>query len=965
VGITIVTGLANAGKTGLVHERVREAAAAGRNPVLLLPSKPEVDRAVTEFARSSPLGISVLQFDRYLDSLWSLLGDGRTIVGRVQRALLLQHAVAAAPPRTLEGSARHIGFLRMLEGVVQRAAERPPATHAIAGQIVPGTPAREILDIVDAYAGLLAKGALIEGAEAHRMVAEAAEAKHIGGLLAVNRFGSFTPAQRTFLTRTAALDVEVIVALTWEDNHPATEAATETVKYLGALPGARAVVADNRQPGSRELAWLERSLFSEQRLAGSVTADGDVVFSEAVGKNGEAQRITRDIQELGISGIPRERIAVVFRHPEAHLAAISGALDEAGVAADYDVRSPVVHTGLGRALALLLQHLCGGRGRSEITGLLRSGYAWAAPGDVDEYDERMRRDRTISGHRILEEAKSTGARTRLLLERAAELCAVPVDGGSVQGWRLLVADMMRSRYGSPAMLDSGGAADAGAQRALMTAIEEMASLADQAFDARDLLALLEAVEVSLSGGEREGHVQIMSAERARSRRFEAVILGGLAGGEFPSAASEDALSRPDLAAPLARAGIDVLPRGGAAEERMLFYQVATGARKKLILSRAVADDDGKPLRASVLWEETLDLYRDPVTGTFSVDGGPRIRRLTLADLTEHEDAPVSERRTLREQAAAPSGGAPRAVLARRRARARTGCVTGPAAERLASRQVFSASEIEAYLACPYRWFYERELRPRPIDEPIDALERGRIAHEIMSSFYDAWIAEGHERVTPELLGAARGVLAEVSRRVLAGSPVARTLLEDEVLRGAVSGAKRIVERDAAFLPGFAPRHHEWSFGAGTGEATEAVGTFFLRGRIDRIDVSDAGIMIVDYKTGAVTPRAKFADEGLVQLPLYGFIASRHLGRPLLGGLYRSMRYGGDRGFYRGDGPGQLGLASRDVCTAEEFDQVIDEAIGAAESAVAGMRAGEIPAGARKASTCDHCAARSACGGCSS
>ncbi len=964
VAITVVTGLANAGKSGHVYDRVRRSAAAGLRPVLLLPSEPEVQRAVGEVSHSALLGVSVLQFDRYLDSLWSILGDGRTIVGRVQRTLLLQHALDAAPPEVLQSSARHAGFLRILEVVVQRAAEHSGEVDAGTRPREPRTPAKEILDIAAAYARLLVQADLVEAAEAHRIVAATVEPRHLGGLLAVNRFGSFTPAQLAFLTRAAALDVEVIVALTWENNHPATTAAGETVENLSGLRGARLVVAGDRQAGSHELAQLERGLFSEQHDDRILESCGDLVFSEAAGEGGEAQRIVRDIQELAIYGIPAHMIAVVFRRPEAHLSALSEAFNEAGVPADYDVRSPLVRTGLGRALSLLLRHFCGERGRAELTALLRSGYAWASAVDVDGYDERTRRDRAMNAHRLLEEAKSTGPRTRLFLERALELCAAPIDTKGARAWRLLIADMMRSRYGSPVILDSGGAADARAQRGLMTVIEEMASLGDLAFGARDLLALLDAVDVSLSDGERAGHVQVMSAERARSRRFEAVILGGLVGGEFPANSSDDALSQPALAGPLAAAGIDVLPRGGADEERLLFYQVVTGARQKLILSRAVVDDDGKPLRPSTLWEETLDLYRDPVTGEIPEVGSPRVRRLTLADLTEHEDAPLSERRTLREQAASPSGGAPRAVLARRRASARRGCVTGAVAAALAQRQVFSASEIEAYLACPYHWFYLRELNPRPIDEPIDALERGRVAHEIMSMFYAMWTAAGHERVTPEELPEALGVLADVSRTVLAGRPAARTLIEDEVLRGAVSGAGRIVVRDAEFLPGFLPRHHEWSFGGKSADAAEPVGSFFLKGRIDRIDVSAAGIVIVDYKASVVAPRAKFADEGLVQLPLYGFVASRKLEQPLLGGLYRSMRYGGDRGFYSQDSLGHLGLASRDACVAEEFDAVMSAAIATAETAVAGIRAGEIPATPRKASNCGYCPARSVCGGCS-
>jgi ATP-dependent helicase/nuclease subunit B len=958
VALTIVTGLANTGKTGRVHDRVREAAASGLAPILLLPSEPEVRRARVELSRAAPLGISVVQFDRYLDSLWAVVGDGRSIVGQVQRTLVLQRALEASPPEALARSARYPGFIHMLESVARRAGERRTAGGRRAAFAKAGSHAAEILRVLDAYEALLLEGGLVETAEAHRLVVEGLETCHISGPISVNRFGSFTPDQQAFLARCAVLEVELTVALTWADGHLATAAADETVAYLKALPGAIIVEAGDRPEGSRELAHIGEHLFSDAVPPSTFKPEGDVVFSEAVGMGGEAQRIIRDVQEMVESGIPVDTIAVVFRQPESHLAVITAAFAEAGIPLDVDARIQLVRTGLGRALALLLESLCGDGGRAEITGLLRSGYAWAEPDEVDRFDERARLGRVADARRLLDDAKSTGPKTRLLLERAVDLCGSSVDAAHIPAWRWLVADMMRSRHGSGVLLDSESCSDASAQGALMTAIEAMAS--SGGFGPRNLRALLDSVDVSLSTGEREGHVQLMSAERARSRRFDVVILGGLVAGEFPSRAAEDALGRPDIAAEMARAGIDTSPRSTASAERMLFYQVATGARTRLILSRPIADDEGKPLRASVLWEEMLDLYRDPLTGDVPTVGGPRMRRLSPADLTEHEDAPLSVRRSMRAEAAGESADSPRAVLARRRARARTGAVTGSVAADLAQQSVFSATDIEAYLACPYRWFYERELGPKALEEPVDALKQGQVAHEIMRTFYEDWSREGYERVTADLLGAALEVFSRVAAKVLAGHSDPRTLLEEEAFRGAVSGARRVVERDAAFLPGFVPRHHEWSFGS-KGDSVEQIGSFFLKGRIDRIDVSPAGIVIVDYKAGGVTPRAKFRDEGRVQLPLYGLVASRRLDQPLQGGLYRSMRYGGDRGFYSDTLDG-VGLVSRDACTEEEFDQVVSEAIAAAETAVAGMRAGEIPATPRATRSCEYCVARSVCGG---
>lgn len=136
------------------------------------------------------------------------------------------------------------------------------------------------------------------------------------GPLAVNRFGSFTPAQVAFLTRAAALDIEVIVGLTWADGHAATAAANETIGYLRGLPGTITTAVNDHQDGSREIRRLEESLFSGVHATPGFELTGDVVFSEAAGISGEAQRIVRGIQEMEISGIPAHSIGIVFRRPE-------------------------------------------------------------------------------------------------------------------------------------------------------------------------------------------------------------------------------------------------------------------------------------------------------------------------------------------------------------------------------------------------------------------------------------------------------------------------------------------------------------------------------------------------------------------------------------------------------------------------------------------------------------------------
>ena len=964
MGLTIVTGGANAGKTGKLHEAIREAVRRREVPLLLLPSAPEVDRAEDEFSHAgSSLGVSILQFDRYLDSLWGLYGDGRALVRPTQRLLIINQVLSAADLKVLTRSAERPGFARLLESVVQRAGE----SLALDGRRAPTqrvSAAGELLGLIDAYAEALRDSCLVEPSEAHRILSESVKADALPDLIAINRFASFTPAQAAFVRRCAALDVDTRVALTWLDGHPATAAAAAVVGELTGVAGARLVVADDAPHENPELRSLGQRLFYSGEEIGSSGSSGAVTLSEAAGTSGEAARIAREVQELVISGRSYGDIAVVFRNPESHVTRLISAFREAGVPADIDAQIQADGTGLGRAMVLLLGYLCGGQRRADLMGFLRSGYAWADSTAVDLVDEALRRSRVSAGRAVLTRALTVGSHTRLLLERASDLAGAPVDASAVDGWRWLVADMLRSAYGPSAILDDRGMIDAAAQRTVMAAIQEIAVLGGGEAGAIEVLRILGDARVTLKpDATRSDRVQVMSAERARSRRFAAVILGGLNSGEFPALPAEDALSSPELATALLAAGIDMSPRIDAGAERLLFYQVVTGARERLVLSRMVCDDDGRPVRASSLWEEFLDLYRDPVSG--SPYGGRElpVRRLELGDLTETEDAPLAERRRLRALALAGESTEPRVSAARWRARARLGCLSSELATELAARDTFSASEIEAYLACPFGWFYQRMLGASPLDEEIDALEKGRLAHDIMKRVYDDRAESSLGRITPDNALEALSRHARIAHEALAESRSASTLMEEEMLLSAVVCSERIVKRDATFLPGFEPIAHEFSFGMRKDEAPVPVGSFFLKGRIDRIDASKSGVVIIDYKTGsAVAKKSDFEKKRLVQLPLYGLVAAELLGKRLLGGLYRSMQYGGDRGFYRADHAGLELLAGNDECDDVGFDHVLQEAVERAERAVAGIRAGLIPAEPVNKSACGYCSAATVCGG---
>jgi ATP-dependent helicase/DNAse subunit B len=180
-------------------------------------------------------------------------------------------------------------------------------------------------------------------------------------------------------------------------------------------------------------------------------------------------------------------------------------------------------------------------------------------------------------------------------------------------------------------------------------------------------------------------------------------------------------------------------------------------------------------------------------------------------------------------------------------------------------------------------------------------------------------------------------------------------------RGATSRARiealvgGFLEREARtespLLPD--PELLEASFGDDPEDARPPLdlGGFGLHGQIDRVDVAAGGSagLIRDYKASrTVTPAAKLADEGKLQLQLYARALARQWDINPLGGVYEPLAATDDRrprGLLRGDQRDGLldgmPLYANDLLDADEFEAALDAAAARATEIVAAMRAGRI------------------------
>src|SRR5688500_2997319 len=106
MALTLLVGPANAGKVELLLDRY--LAALGRDPILIVPNRPDVEWAERELLPRSPalLGGWIGTFPELFERIADGHPERRPVAADAQQALVLRAAVARTPLNGLGESAR-------------------------------------------------------------------------------------------------------------------------------------------------------------------------------------------------------------------------------------------------------------------------------------------------------------------------------------------------------------------------------------------------------------------------------------------------------------------------------------------------------------------------------------------------------------------------------------------------------------------------------------------------------------------------------------------------------------------------------------------------------------------------------------------------------------------------------------------------------------------------------------------
>jgi ATP-dependent helicase/DNAse subunit B len=695
--------------------------------------------------------------------------------------------------------------------------------------------------------------------------------------------------------------------------------------------------------------WLkslgfEREEHSDERRAISA----GVTFVSAPGVAHEVQEIARQILTHAAAGTRFSDVAVFLRNPAEYERTIRDGFDAAGIPHTFLEGIAAAEMPAGRLLRLLMRIRLGDYPRPdtmEFLGLaplhprLLKEHPEASPADWDRYSreagimkgrEHWRRlpdlRRRIEWRVGRIEKEPEGAPDE------ATLAILRRDLASLRVFERVV-NLLLKRLASIPDQATVGEMMGGLIRALVSVahlraddraiVRTLADVAGQA--AADEVVSLETFGTLLedlltermpsSTGSRSGGVVVSTLSAALGLPFKIVFIPGLVERSFPPPPRQDPILLDEEREALnAALGTDLKTRDRrAAEEQFYFHHALRAASEAVILTyprldaatghvrvpshfllQVAEEKTGEPVDYAKLEKLTtripLSRFESPVpltAGEWDLSGSVR----ALADgqparLAGLPGLPMIVRGTTAE--------------AHRWGKRTFTDYDGLLGEAVAVPDTLSATHLETYGTCPFRFLGSRILGVRIIEEPeavttLTPLDRGSIIHEILESFLSNLVRDGLLPFDRARLAEYRSRLDQTARRVFrdfersgaVGYPFMWKVEQEHILTDLQGWLSIEVGEAEGFVPAFfearfGPSRWGVSTPGSTGKPLELTpGTHPIRltGFVDRIDLHPGGrARIIDYKSGAVynmRPNLFRGGENL-QLPIYLLAADQML-----------------------------------------------------------------------------------------
>lgn len=949
---------------------------------------------------SFPLGLAVSTWDHFFEEAWYLYGSGEEIVSSNARLLLLDSLVRTGLTDNLgferfPQTSGHLsrGFLAQLADFVNAAKTLPEFEAALQdlstchdGQENLSAIERAIMRLLALYFEELPARGLIEPADAQRFVAQL-ELRNT--LIVFEGFERLSRRQSEVLIRFAQ-ENEVVVALEFDRMHPGRMAALpffETLMQAGAeVVGGIATsdslrvddIASEASAKPAELQQLTERLFTAHP---GIDPQGHVHVGEAHGAHAEPALIASLAEQAMREGFSPGDIAVVL-HDVATSAdpLLFNEFAVRRIPFTATFRSPFGQTAFGCALLGLYNALCDDEADPDypyrqFCAFIASPFSGILQRDAWALQKKWRQRRKGSSAQRFADAQALDGRLAVVIELAQRTMMSRTDRRWADDCFDLATYLLENGIRSLRRSEENSIDDRAAAQAFVNYAQSVADI-DGVCTALDIESLSVELHRSYgvispnpcaladdspgsksdlahsagSGTKAIDAVRLCTAGDMALASYPVVILCNLTADAYPMSV------RPGPVEGFLEKFAITTDTNVAQSQRSLLVHLIESARQRFVFCRTCNDLSGDESRQSALWDELMSNYRTPVDERnrlkpheVPVSLRPYLTSISESGNTDALPVASAEQRLWRRElgAADPS----------REREGRLANLEGLSIEMFARGAlatsenhtaliptVFSVTELETYVRCPYNWFITRKLDTREIDRDFGPSEKGSLAHHVLKRFYERFASDNPlgsgipRRVDPDNLDEARQTLsicfdtvleeereksgaADASERPLV---IITSAYERSEAEGMRKSLLQLIERDATFLPNFTPTYLECPVGSGhiDPDGEEGSGRAFsgqtspleyagvsVRGCIDRIDVREADrgetrqAVIIDYKMSS-----SLSDYGIasktplypthIQGAIYALLAQRSLEVRVLGTLYRSYRAAVTRGVYQ-------------------------------------------------------------------
>ncbi len=919
-------------------------AAATRSAVYLAASSFEQGLQMQKelATRGLSLGVETCTLATLSQDLWRLWGDGTTCVDPVTRRILARRAMRSVPAGLLGKMQDNPGTIDVVAKLASRALPWLPLDEEGDPQealcSAAGLSESEVaaLRVAGAYRKLLHKAGYLESSEILERVPRALPEKvREGAALVVCDHVSLTRAQREFIVGMAAFAQVDVCAQVPEG--PAGELARNSLAWLRAdskRAGVEVAVEEEDTLGSTveavapadvparapEIQGLLDALFDPRSTLAST---GAVELLQPAGPVAEPELVARKAWDLAQAGAHRVTVAVA--DTQAAWQDLAPKLAARGLTVKARLRRDVSEIYAGRVFIAYLRQVAQlkelaeswpAKEACEEGELVRLGdMGWWPPqalidflmhdmarlkkGRAYDIDKAWRGNRLLTPAAVLDELMSPKKTSNACAKAMAELML-----GRVGSCASKLMDAYRVKPGAPAadkpadelcrqeatgvlqaaMMVAGALAQLGVTAApLADNAIALSSLVEQVVDELEHISLVLTPSLPAAGlGETDEdgaaangpcEVVICSlADAARLSRLgtDALIYCSQTATESPIGRSDDVLSRV-LEATGVEPACDRL-----ALSRSNFWHALCSPRENLVLERCIFDADSAPTFPSVMLCEALAAY--------GVAASAKPLDITAVPHAERDEALLAENLLDPGQTAtAQQVDNPSAAGAIDDAARPLILVPGAGQAKLpGSLPMLSASQIESYLECPYKWFSLRRLSLDNVDAGFTGTEMGTFVHRVLELAHARLLAEGLDRmanedqvidldahpeirvpgsrVTADNVEDAKAIVAEefdnhLRHQFLERKRVSKmdqllvphAIYEEQDIDQARADLLSLMDYEAGVLVGYEPRWLEWGFGGPNEEPVTYAGVL-LNGKIDRMDVDDQGrALIIDYK----------------------------------------------------------------------------------------------------------------------